>query len=80
MTVLAICALVAGLAFGIFILVRLRADPVEDKEDDERRRSIEEGLTEDHQQDRDASQPQSVCEANAEPQTMRCTAIAARDS
>jgi hypothetical protein len=33
-----------GLAFGIFILLRLRAEPAEDQEDKKRRRSIEEGL------------------------------------
>jgi hypothetical protein len=36
--------LVLGLAFAIFILARLRAEPVEDKEDEERRRSIEKSL------------------------------------
>jgi hypothetical protein len=32
------------MAAGIFILVRLRAEPVEDKEDERRRRSVEESL------------------------------------
>jgi hypothetical protein len=37
-------ALALGLGIGIFILIRLRAEPVEDEEDQERLRSIEEGL------------------------------------
>lgn len=42
--IITISALALGLAFGIFILVRLRAEPVEDKDDEERRRSIEKSL------------------------------------
>jgi hypothetical protein len=43
-TLITISALALGLAFGIFILVRHRAEPVQDEEDEERLRSIEKTL------------------------------------
>ena len=35
-TIITISALALGLAFGIFIVIRLRAEPVEDLEEEER--------------------------------------------
>jgi hypothetical protein len=37
-------ALALGLGLGIFMVIRLRAEPVEDEKDQERLRSIEESL------------------------------------
>jgi hypothetical protein len=43
-TIIALVVLVLGGGFGLFILLRLRAEPEEDPDDMERVRSIEEGL------------------------------------
>jgi hypothetical protein len=43
-TIITISALALGIAFGVSFLIRLRAEPVEDPDDEIRRRQIEESL------------------------------------
>jgi hypothetical protein len=42
--IIASAVFLLGVGFGIFVVLRLRAEPVEDKDDLERVRLIEEGL------------------------------------